>query len=162
MRLFVAVEVAGEVKTQLATLIEAGRRSGAEVKWVDPVQVHVTLKFLGEVSESHLEAVKEAVRSSARTHRPVTCEAAGTGIFPSQGPPRVVWIGVARGSDELARLAASVDRALHPLGFPLESRSFSPHLTVDGVMLMQSRLLPKGAVYTALERFPLGDSMDSS
>jgi 2'-5' RNA ligase len=185
VRCFVAVDVPGEVRTRVAALTERLRQSAprADVRW-SVENVHLTLKFLGEVPDARVPDVARGLEAVAARHARLMVEAAGTGGFPSASRPRVVYVGIRGQVDALARLAAAVDGALETLGFSGERRPFRAHLTVgrvrsprggeglagalraaagetagtwtlDEVLLYRSRLRPRGAVHEVIARFPL-------
>ncbi len=189
LRLFVALEPPGLVRRRLATiqseLKRAAGRYAAEVKWVDPENIHLTLQFLGAVPEERTGDVKRALDEAAAAASPLALEVKGAGGFPNARRPRVLWAGIAGDLAPLAALAAGLGGRLAPLGFPPEDRPFSAHLTlgrardphgVPGlapalggasngpgapwraheVILFQSHLSPKGPRYEALARAALG------
>jgi len=186
MRLFVAANLAEDLRRPLAEAQRALAASGADVKWTHPAGWHLTLKFLGEVPEPQLATLVATIRQAVAEAGvgPFRLALRGIGGFPSARAPRVVWAGVVAGQEPLAALAASLERALEPLGFAPEGRPFSAHLTlgrvrspagrealaakmqilaeqdfgemqVTQVHLMQSRLSPRGATYNPVEAFPL-------
>lgn len=184
MRLFVALDLPAGHRAALEGVCERGRRGG--VRWVPAANVHLTLKFLGEVEEALLPEIEAALGAVASEAGPVTLALAGGGCFPSPRSPRVVWVGVGEGGEEIAALAAAVDRALAPLGFAREKRRFRAHLTIgrpkgggqsaataaekieqlrdfeapaeaaEALALVKSTLTPEGAVYDVLARLRLG------
>jgi RNA 2',3'-cyclic 3'-phosphodiesterase len=183
MRLFVAVDIPAEVRQGLASLQDRLRHAQADVSWVRPENIHVTLKFLGETDEKRLPSIREALAGVARTGAPFSMEVVGVGSFGGR-VPRVVWVGVRDGAQPLTDLARQVERVLARLGFPKEKREFTAHLTLGRVRsprnaqgllaavqevreerfgtiaakafeLVQSELRPSGSVYTTLERFSL-------
>jgi 2'-5' RNA ligase len=151
-----------------------------EARWSRPEGRHLTLKFLGEVADERVGAVGEAVAEAASRHAGFDAAFADLGGFPTLRRPRVLWIGIGEGADALGALAADVEASLQRLGFPGEDRPFRGHFTlarfaeprivqrmpvvavpvdpfrVEELILFRSQLHPKGARYTALERFPLG------
>ncbi len=133
IRTFVAVEMSSAVRSRAASLIERFRVAGAKVTWVAPQNMHLTLKFLGDVpdvdSPGVCQAVEEAVSGLASFE--IVCR--GAGAFPDARRPRTLWIGVDSGVDELVALHDAVDAALAPLGFARERRRFQPHLTIGRV-----------------------------
>lgn len=184
MRLFIAINVDPSLRPPLVEIQGTLKATRAPVSWVKPENLHFTLKFLGEVSEADLPAVREALRRSLAGMQSFPVSLAGVGTFPPKGRPRVVWVGVERGADEMTALRERIDTSLLPLGFPREPRPFQPHLTLgrvksggrldpllDGVHsaavgqvgqmqvacvdLMQSQLHPTGAIYTSVEAVPL-------
>ena len=129
MRLFVAVFPPPEVRE---TLVRAARAltAGGNVRLTVPENVHLTLKFLGDVAETDLEPVKEALEPLCGEREPFEATTSGFGAFPSERRARVLWAGVGGGSEELAALARDVDAALQPLGFAREDRPYVPHITL--------------------------------
>lgn len=181
MRLFVALEIPFAVRENLAALLKALHAVSPQTRWVRPENLHVTLKFVGEVPETKLAAIRGAL-AGARSDQPVTLDFRGLGFFPNEKHPRVFWASIA-GSPNLKTLAADVDMATEKVGIPLEKRPFSPHLTLARFApprlpeqlraaiqenaardfgslrtgqfhLMESKLRPSGAEYTRLESFP--------
>ncbi|MEM3086612.1 MAG: RNA 2',3'-cyclic phosphodiesterase [Halobacteria archaeon] len=185
MRLFLALEIPESVRSRLVQL--QGDLPG-KLKLVEPQNIHITLKFLGEVAEPRAADVRGAL---APLETPAFgAGATGFGVFPGPGNPRVLWAGMGRGAAEAAALSREVDGRLAPLGFPREKR-FVPHATLarvkfmDGagkarlrallearrgsvfgewrvgtVALKKSTLTPAGPLYSDVEVFPLA-SKDS-
>ncbi|MCM8794809.1 MAG: RNA 2',3'-cyclic phosphodiesterase [Candidatus Omnitrophica bacterium] len=183
MRCFIAVEPPEETRKEISRLQAELKQSGADVKWVEPGNIHLTLKFLGEIDEASIASLKEALSSTLR-FSPFTMTLEGIGAFPGTTNPRVIWVGVHQGEKESKELAADVDGICEKLGFPKEERPFSPHLTigrvrsrdrmaplikrlqvaefrcaqpvaVDRIVLFQSVLSPKGPCYTPLAEISL-------
>lgn len=130
IRSFVAVELDEAARRELGRVSAELQRCGADVKWVDPENMHVTLKFLGDVPEERIAAVGAALRQGLAGVGPITFVLGGVGAFPSVARPRVVWVGLTEGAGALAAAAARVDEVLKGLGFPPENRPFSAHLTL--------------------------------
>jgi 2'-5' RNA ligase len=188
MRLFVAVELGEDVLREAATLVGELRRRvdrrapDAKLTWVTPERMHLTLRFLGEVSDAQGGKMLAALRAPIAM-APFEVAWQGLGAFPHRGPPRVLWVGAGRGRDTLLALETAVSARLEPLGFESGARSYSPHLTlarvrearglrtaalfegiagqpvgtttVDAITLFQSKLSPKGPTYLAMDRTPL-------
>jgi len=133
VRAFIAVDIPDNLRRSLAEV--AGRLGGlgGDVKWVRPAGIHVTLKFLGEIGEERVDEVAEAMARAAAGKRPFEVTLAGLGAFPPKGPPRVIWVGIDRGAEELTRLAAEVDCLCAGLGFEPERRPFRAHVTLGRV-----------------------------
>ena len=185
IRTFIAVEVSPTVLRRAADLIERLQASDVQVKWVNPSNMHLTLKFLGDVAEAELPAVCRAVDQAATPLQLFEISLVGAGAFPDLRRPRTVWIGVDRGADALCRLQAALDKSLKKLGFPKERRRFHPHLTIgrirqsgaaasllgdrireleqfdaagatiDSVVVFASHLAKTGPTYEVLSRAPL-------
>ena len=128
MRLFVALDIPESVRASLAALVPKLRAVCASARWVRIAGLHVTLKFIGEVSAERAEAIKAAL-ATVPSHSPITMNFRGLGFIPTARRPRVLWAGIEADSG-LAALAASVEAALDPLGIVREERAFSPHLTL--------------------------------
>jgi 2'-5' RNA ligase len=135
MRLFVAVDPTDAVRAALAaaqaTLREAS--PNADVRWVDPKNLHLTIKFLGNVADERAGDVRAAVTSAVAGHARIALGARGLGAFPSLRKPRIVWAGLIGGVAPLRALAAAIDTALEPLGHPREDRPFAAHVTLGRV-----------------------------
>jgi 2'-5' RNA ligase len=186
MRLFIAINVDSALQAPLAAVQATLKTTAAPVSWVKPENLHFTLKFLGEVPETRLPALQETFRSSVAGLHSFTLSLAGLGTFPPRGRPRVVWVGVEQGVEEMKMLQGRIDETLLPLGFAREARPFQPHLTLGRVRdvgrldallaalrateigrvgqmqvrcvdLMRSQLNPAGSVYTRVESVPLSE-----
>ncbi len=134
-RLFIAIPLPDAV---IATLEEAQRMlkkavPQRTVTWVAPHNIHLTLKFLGEVPVIQRDAISQALSRVAEQHSTFALNTAGLGCFPSNRNPRVVWVGLGGDEEALRLLWDSVERAIAPLGYPTENRPFSPHLTLGRV-----------------------------
>jgi 2'-5' RNA ligase len=135
IRSFVALELSDEVREQLAELLKRLRQTNAAVKWVEPENLHLTLKFLGEVPEEQIEAIVEALRAIAQATAPFPFTVKGVGGFPDLRRPRVLWVGV-EPTPPLMRLQQIVEQAMERLGFPPEERAYHPHITLGRVKAM--------------------------
>jgi 2'-5' RNA ligase len=189
VRLFTAIEIGEHVQAALGDLIAELRTRAsqlaprAKVTWAVPERAHLTLRFIGEVDGDQASRIVAALRE------PLAIEAfavrwGSPGSFPSRGSPRVLWIGVAGGGENLAKAESEVSRRLAALGIAREDRAYTPHLTlarvrdaagirvaplydglrprlgetrVDAITLFQSTLSPKGSAYTRLQRTMLRD-----
>jgi 2'-5' RNA ligase len=184
IRSFIAIELPEETRQMFAAIQEQLKQSRAGVRWVKPGSIHLTLKFLGNISPAQVDDIAAAAAQEVRDEPPITLGAAGLGAFPSRRKPRVIWIGMEGEVQRLTRIQARVENALEPLGFVREKRSFQPHLTIgrvkdrrrlqalidamatldmepfnsfdaDEIILYKSDLRPTGAIYTKLHRMPL-------
>lgn len=122
MRLFYAVAADEEVKAAAAQALARLRRAGADYRWVDPRDMHVTLRFLGETAEEKLPEVQERMRRAAAASAPFELVYGGVDAFESLDDPRVVWVGLDEGFEPMLKLADLLGRD--------EPRPFSPHLTM--------------------------------
>lgn len=125
MRLFVALDIAPEIRDRIATLIEGLRGFAPEARWVSPASLHLTLKFIGESNQ--LEDIRKAL--GAIKSPSIEISFRGAGFFPTARAARVFWIGV-EADERLALLAHSVDEALAPLEITTETHVFTPHITL--------------------------------
>jgi 2'-5' RNA ligase len=184
MRLFVAIELPPEIKQGIAMIQDDLRAAGANAGWTRPEGIHLTLKFLGEVEESKVNEIREALASAVGTKDKLSLAIAGAGAFPNVKNPRVLWLGVSGDVEKLGLLQAAVEDAMVRLGFEREERKFSPHLTLarikfpkpqdawqqkiegirdvklgefkaDRVSLMKSELKREGAVYMEVGKVEL-------
>jgi len=181
MRLFVALSISAEVRENLALLLDELRRSDSRPRWVNPANLHVTLKFIGHVPGEELSTINDALRKIAPLAE-LTLNFRGLGFFPNDRRPTVVWAGV-QALSGLADLAGYIDESLAECGILRETRPFVPHLTLARLRetrlaealralirqsedrpfggqiarefhLMESKLKPTGAEYTTLRSFP--------
>lgn len=134
LRTFIAIELPPRVKARAAQLIGALRPTGAEVNWVKPEHMHLTLKFLGDVPDTETPDICRVVKQVANQFEPFEIICRGAGAFPPGRDPRTLWIGIEDGLDELKQLQAALEAALQTqLGFGKEQRGFHPHLTIGRV-----------------------------
>jgi 2'-5' RNA ligase len=184
IRCFVALNLSPEVKAHLAELQAQLKQAKADVSWVKPENIHLTLKFLGEVEEERIPAIKCAIQEGLEGEGRLLLTLAGLGTFPHPRSPRVIWVGIEGEKERLSHLQERMEQAMEKVGFPREGRPFSPHLTLgrvrsarglsdlldllgrqagsgfgtieaQSIELMQSQLHPAGAIYSILESFPL-------
>jgi len=180
MRLFVALEIPSTVRENLAGLVKHLRAVSPQTRWVRPENLHVTLKFIGEVPETKVGLIR-AELAKMRSDAQVALEFRGLGFFPNEKHPRVFWAGI-EASRNLKTLAADIEQALEAVGIPGDGRAFSPHLTLarferqrppealrDAIRqnashelgslrtnqfhLIESKLRPSGAEYTTVASF---------
>jgi 2'-5' RNA ligase len=179
VRTFVAIPLPPAVKHFLAD-IQAELKSGrVSASWPDPQNFHLTVKFLGPTPRELLPSIQSVMTEFSGTCPDIRLRAEGVGVFPSQGPPRVVWSGIQGRTQPLKQLVRDLDTALQSLGIPENSRPFSPHITlarmkkpisyrrlapliqplkmtasktfsVTHLVFYQSRLAPEGARHTPL------------
>ena len=137
IRVFIAVELPPDLRDALGraqrTLQAVDAGAARSVKWADPASVHLTLKFLGETPAAKLEAIGAAMQQAVAGRHALVLSLGAPGCFPTSRQPRVLWIGVTGEVDALSQLQAAVEATVSPLGFPTETRRFSPHLTLGRV-----------------------------
>jgi len=186
LRSFIAVSVPPEAARNLRTAQDRLRQADPGIKWVDPENFHITLKFLGNVDRRLLTDLWHVVGEALNGTRPFTMHFRGLGAFPNAARPRVVWAGISDGASELTQLATRIEEACAQHGFEREQRAFRAHLTlgrarrpgpspalasllaelaeedlgeaeVDRALLMKSELARRGAIYSVLEQKPLSE-----
>lgn len=156
MRTFIAIDISDEIREALARIISHLKYAGADVKWVDPGNIHLTLKFLGEVSEEKSRLVMESIDGIAASVRPFEITVKDIGAFPRVENPRIIWARLDSGVGESRQLARVVEEAMSVLGFEREARQFEPHLTIGRVKSARNieDLAAKIGAYDS-PRFPL-------
>jgi 2'-5' RNA ligase len=134
IRSFIAIELPRELKLSLVRLQDKLKpESRAPVKWVDPENIHLTLKFLGNIDSGLTGRITSALGEAIQGVPPFDIEVSGLGVFPNIRRVQVVWVGLAGEVAKLAQLQQRIETCLVPLGFAAEARSFTPHLTLGRV-----------------------------
>ncbi len=134
IRTFIAIEIPEEIKEALGRLQQRLRAAEVKVRWVNPQNIHLTTKFLGDVNDSDVPKVCEVVKQAATQTPAFELEVAGLGAFPPKGAPHILWVGLQGGIETLARFVEEVDGALaDELGIRPERRKYHPHLTLGRV-----------------------------
>ena len=133
LRAFMALELNPDVRDRLARLQAEWKKAGARVSWVAPDNLHLTLVFLGDIFRSRLAELAQALDLAATGHPPFHFTAAGAGFFGSPRAPRVLWAGVHDPEGRITALQTDIAAAVRKLGFHLEARPFSAHLTLGRV-----------------------------
>jgi len=181
MRTFIAIQIPDDLKEKFIE-IQGGIKGYGKIKAVEEENVHITLKFLGDVDENKIDNVVENL-NFIQGHKKFGAELKGVGVFPGPDYIRVVWVGVEKGADDIRDIHLQIDENLKKLGFKKDGK-FHPHATiarvkfvsnkrefkkflsslgktyfgefqVDKIELVQSELTPKGPVYTTLKEFEL-------
>jgi RNA 2',3'-cyclic 3'-phosphodiesterase len=141
IRTFVCIEIPEEIQDRLQELQRILMRIGAQVSWVKKLNIHLTLKFLGDVPRSRINSVGAAVGRAARVTSPFQIEVEGTGCFPSSRSPRVLWVGLGKIPHALRQLQTALESELELERFPRDPKYFAPHLTI-GRLKSQSNVRP--------------------
>jgi len=189
LRCFIAIGIPAQLQRNIGECIEILRTHDADIKWVAPENLHLTLKFLGNTPDVLLPKIRESLAAVVSTYVPFYIKLYGTGVFPNKKYPRVIWAGL-QDADGMKNLQEGVERAMAFLGFKSEDREFNPHLTlgrvraqgrmimlvkeletfqnkefggvpVDRILLMKSELTPKGPEYTCVYDIPFGNTVYS-
>lgn len=135
MRTFIAVEIPEEIKSRIEQQQIAITRDLGDppIRWVRTEAIHLTLKFLGEISPDKAKQIEIQMPGIVAPFPPVEVEVGRLGCFPNLNRPRVVWIGIKENGNVLPELQRELDHWLQKLGFEEEKRGFSPHLTIGRV-----------------------------
>lgn len=184
IRCFIAIEIPQPIQNQLARIQGTLQKQIQKASWVKPGNIHLTLKFLGDVNPDNLEPIGETIEEVTSRHRSFPLRIGGVGAFPNLVRPRVIWVGVKTGGKRVSALTQDINVALSYCGFSFETKKFNPHLTiarlkeridlrpytsqyrqydridrvemtVDRISLVQSQLHPQGAIYSNLQSYLL-------
>lgn len=183
IRSFIAIELPADVKNALGELLERLKTYEPDVPWVKKENIHLTIRFLGNIHEQKIKQVKKIMEKATEGVPSFLLKPGCLGAFPNSRRPRVIWVGLGENAS-LEKLHVNLEGGLRTLGFEKEERKFKPHLTlgrikksihgkqlaeaiaeysnfstpsflVQDIVLFKSELHPKGARYTVLERVSL-------
>ncbi len=184
IRCFIAVPLPKEVQTYLSQLQNHFKTLNLHARWVSPENIHLTLKFLGDIETASITQIRKNLTSTIKSFKQFEVLLGESGVFPNYSRPRVFWVGLRDPEDHLRQINQSIENALQELGFPKEKKQFSPHLTIarikstkkidrfleevkifkptplkafeiSKINLYRSQLTPQGSIYTVLEKFCL-------
>ena len=190
IRSFLAVELPKPILGKIGEVQGELRSTHADVRWVSPEKIHLTLKFFGNIEESRIDLIFKSIEEPVQNTLPFSVRVRGAGAFPSLKNPRVIWMGLADGKEMLVSLQKEIEDRLEKIGFEPEDRPFQPHLTlgrmkssrgreelvkrmekyigeefgnfqVERVSLFKSDLRPSGPIYTLLKVLRLGGQKNS-
>jgi 2'-5' RNA ligase len=185
IRSFLAIELPKLILKKIEEVQRDLRSTRADVRWVNPEKIHLTLKFFGNIEESRIDPIFKSIEEPIRNTPPYSIEVKGVGAFPQLRNPRVIWIGLVNGKEILTSFQKQIETQLEKIGFQTENRPFHPHLTlgrmkssrgreemvgrmekhreeefgdfqVERVILFKSDLKPSGPIYTLLREMKLG------
>ena len=183
MRSFIAIKLPLKIRAALTELQQELKKCNADIRWVKPDNIHLTLKFLGEFKEERVKSIVDGLKDVCGRHEKLSLDVKGIGVFPNRRSPRVLWVDIL-GDELLAGLQRDIEKAMSLAGFKAEKRRFTAHLTIGrfrslrekdlflnkidlladnslgfmevmSVALMRSDLSPAGAEYTSLAEVPL-------
>jgi len=186
IRSFLAVELPKAIQKKIEEIQGDLKSSRADVRWVSPEKIHLTLKFFGNIEESKVEPIVKSIEAPIQNTTPFLLSARGIGAFPNLKNPRVIWMGLTNGKENIISLQQRLEVLFEQMGFQAEDRSFHPHLTlgrvkssrgkeelvrrmekykeeefgdfqVEGVIFFKSDLRPSGPIYTPLRELRLGN-----
>ncbi len=179
IRSFIAIMIPEKIREEIGEILKEYQEKRYPCRWVAPENLHITLVFLGEVSEKFLAEVKRELAKTTQQTKEFLIKLGGFGAFPSTKNPRVFWIGVPLGTKEIEELQRVIVESLAKIGFKPEERRFHPHLTlgrtkdfikdidlferkyesevikVNSITLFKSTLTPEGPIYEKIEEYPL-------
>jgi 2'-5' RNA ligase len=173
---FIAIDI--KISSKLTELTNEIKNIGSYLKLVEPENIHITIKFLGETEERLINDINKIIKNSIKNINSFNIKLQGTGVFPNQNYIKVIWVGL-KNAENIEMISKGIDESLSKLGFTREKRGFSPHLTiarvksaknkerllriiekykdvefadfkVDSIKLKKSELTPKGPIYTTL------------
>ncbi len=179
LRVFIAVDINPEIRQELIRIhSELKSRIKGDLSWIEPENIHLTLRFLGQVTDEQLEEIKKIVEAISKKVKKFYMDLGAIGAFPDILNPRIIWVGIKFGFDQLNELNAELEDRLETINFAVGEKYFHPHLTiarvkslegkntiaeiakeiipkqlptiVDKLVIIQSELTPKGAKYTHL------------
>lgn len=133
MRAFIAIGLSQETKERLALLQQKLKPYGDCVKWVEPKNIHLTLKFLGEIDEKKSEKISSIMDEVACVNTVFAARISSIGAFPKIDYPRVIWVGIDKGDKESVRIAEGLEEKIARVGIAKEKRKFSSHITIGRV-----------------------------
>jgi 2'-5' RNA ligase len=133
MRAFVAIELPKEIRDSLSDIQEKLKTAQADVKWVRPQNIHLTLKFLGDINEEQLAKINLILDTLSKDKKNFSIRIASLGAFPKIDYPRVIWAGIDRGESQTQELAKALEERAEKIGIPKEDRKFSSHITIGRI-----------------------------
>jgi 2'-5' RNA ligase len=185
IRSFLAIELPRTIRKKIEEVQGDLRSTHADVRWVNPEKIHLTLKFFGNIEESRIDLLLKSIEEPIRNTLPFSLKVRGVGAFPHLKNPRVIWIGLVNGREVLISFQKQIETQLEKIGIQPEDRPFNPHLTlgrmkssrgkvelagkmekhkeeefgdfqVERVVLFKSDLRPTGPIHTPLRDMKLG------
>lgn len=184
IRVFIAIEIDSEIKNKLSEYLSKLKRTGADVKWVAPENIHLSLKFIGYIEKETLINLNKIISNAVSCIGPFSISIGNIGAFPSIEKPRVVFVCVQERGNSLFKIYEKLDKGVEQLGIKRESKKYVGHITlgrvksqknisklknilnsgtecyfglekVTSLSLIQSKLTPTGPLYTRLNNFIL-------
>jgi len=179
IRTFIAVKLPRAIQEKIGTLQDKFKNPQDKITWTNPYNIHITLKFLGDIISSRIAHIEKIISDTARNYRSFEISIYGIGTFPKIGQPHIIWAGIRNGKDELNNLYTAVIDNLKKIGYSKQKREFTPHLTlgrikhigntgnfmrrvykhkedilanlvVNDILLLKSTLTLKGPIYKTL------------
>ena len=184
IRSFIAINIPAKIRNRLKKIQDELKKSNVALRLVRPENIHITLKFLGNVPVEDIKDIQDAINESVSEFRIFSVSFEKIGVFPNSQYPRVIWVGIEKGAEELSLLNTKIENSLSGFSLHQENRKFQPHLTLarvrsgknckrlvdtleelkniklgemlaEKICLMESMLKPQGAQYNTLKTFSL-------
>jgi len=184
IRTFIAINLDSEIREYLSSLKNDLNLGESKIKWVNRNNIHITLKFLGYISPEQIKLINSGLKEIIDQYNPFVIKlSSDIGVFPTYKMPRIIWVGIKEGANELKKLYNSIEIMLLKKGFPRENKDFSGHITIGRVKyikdknnlinflknmhikdisqevksleFMESKLTPNGPIYNIIDKFPL-------
>lgn len=183
-RVFIASSLNEEAKNLIKDIQSNIKKLNCQIKWVKPENVHLTLKFLGNIESDRIDELKKLVQSTSKMTQSIKSDLFNLGAFPNSQKPKILWVGLSDNESKIAQLAETIETSLSTIGFSKEKRSFKPHVTIgrvrsfknikplsetisqfsvknavaqniDNITIYKSTLTPTGPIYEVLKKFEL-------
>ena len=138
-RCFIALELSPPVQKHLAQIISRLKEAQADVKWVEPKNIHLTLKFLGEISLEQVKSSRDVLLQQNGKFASIHCRTGQLGVFPGWSRPQVIWLGLNDGVQKISDLQIILANSLAECGFARDPKKFKPHLTLGRVRSLAGR-----------------------
>ena len=187
IRAFIAIEIPDEIREKISDLQSSLKNLGGRISWTKPKNIHLTLKFLGDIDEMLIDEIASELNKIAASISQFQIHVEEIGAFPNFKRARVIWVGTKSENEQLTELALQIDNSMEKLGFTKETRKFSGHLTLGRIkdptgiqpiidrlqqnkdfqagsfpmkelFLIKSQLHPAGSIYTILKKVDLKES----
>jgi len=184
LRTFIAIDINDHIRQELTTIQDKLRAANADVKWTEPENLHITIKFLGDTPAERIAEISAVLDTTARAFHSFNLTIGELGAFPNTHAPRIIWAGTTVQTEQTAAIATTIESGLEPLGFKKEERAFTAHITlgrarsphgkarlssaltetslphgltlkVSRLTLFQSQLSPQGPIYTSIHKSEL-------
>jgi RNA 2',3'-cyclic 3'-phosphodiesterase len=141
MRTFIALKIPEPVKKDISCFQNKLKSQfSKQIKWVEPENIHLTLKFIGEIKPEQIESINTVIQSCITNIKPFPISFDGAGAFPNLQYPKILWIDLKDGREKIIQLMISLNEKLADIGFEFETRDLSPHLTIGRVKAPVSNL----------------------
>jgi len=138
IRAFIAIPLDPKIQRVIERMHDHFKKINSDVNWVASKNIHITLKFLGDVNTEQINSAKQALATLYQSTRPFTVELSQLGAFPNINRPRTLWVGLKDNKQRLSRIAESLEKALSKIGFQGDQKPFSPHITIGRIRSLKN------------------------